>query len=255
MVLIRRPMPRGPHRERRRRGTSAQAGPGNRWPASYSVPSPLPAPVAIPSPSTRAPIPSSRRISASATRAPPRSARSPPLPASHRGEQQRRHRGTLRREDQRQAAGAEAARRAASGRADGGGRGGWLSYRPNEDVPLHELRNGAARDNRVRHTGAKSRAARGWSRRGAVQLLPRCDGELQTTAPGADPRPPAVLINCHMVTGAASICGGRCAVAHWSMREDVVVRRHLAKYYGLPPPPWPRQPKTTAGRTRLVYDQ
>ena len=34
MVLIRRPMPRGPHRERRRRGTSAHAGPGNRWPAS-----------------------------------------------------------------------------------------------------------------------------------------------------------------------------------------------------------------------------
>jgi len=62
-------------------------------------------------------------------------------------------------------------------------------------------------------------------------------------------------INCHTVTAAASICGGRCAVAHWSMREDVVVRRHLAKYYGLPPPPWLRQPKTTAARTRLVHDQ
>jgi len=86
-------------------------------------------------------------------------------------------------------------------------------------------------------------------------LLLHRDGELQTSAPGADPRPPAVLINCHTVTGSASICGGRCAVAHWSMREDVVVRRHLAKYSGLPPPPWSWQPKTTAARTRLVHGE
>ena len=75
-------------------------------------------------------------------------------------------------------------RRAASWRAAGGG----LPYRPDEDVPLHELRGGVARASRVwreagpgglargaassaRHADARSRAARGWSGRGAVQLL------------------------------------------------------------------------------------
>ena len=70
--------------------------------------------------------------------------------------------------DQRQAAGAAAAWRAASGRADGGGRGGWLPYRPDEDVPLHELRSGAARDSRVRREAGPGGLARGGSERRAA---------------------------------------------------------------------------------------
>jgi len=96
-------------------------------------------------------------------------------------------------------------RRAASGWAAGGG----LPYRPDEDVPLHELRGGMARASRVRREAGPGGLARGTRAQGAgrhadglgaapsscsPRLLPRRDGELQTSAPGADSRPPAVLV-------------------------------------------------------------
>jgi len=54
------------------------------------------------------------------------------------------------------------------GRAAGGGRGGGLPYRPDEDVPLHELRGGAARDSRVRREAGPGGLARGGSERRAA---------------------------------------------------------------------------------------
>ena len=56
-------------------------------------------------------------------------------------------------------------RRAASGRAAGGG----LPYRPDEDVPLHELRGGVARASRVRREAGPGGLARGGSEQHAAR--------------------------------------------------------------------------------------
>ncbi|KAG2588903.1 protein argonaute 14-like [Panicum virgatum] len=105
------------------------------------------------------------------------------------------------------------------GRAAGGGRGGGLPYRPDEHAPLHELRGEgqprAARGRSRRPCARGQRAARGPKEQGGTRaqgagrhadglgaapsscsprLLPRPDGELQTSAPGADSRPPAILV-------------------------------------------------------------
>ena len=59
-------------------------------------------------------------------------------------------------------------RRAASGRAAAGGRGGWLQYCPIEDAPLHGLHGGTARANPVRREAGPGGLARGGSEQRAA---------------------------------------------------------------------------------------
>ncbi|KAG2606983.1 hypothetical protein PVAP13_4NG266300 [Panicum virgatum] len=107
------------------------------------------------------------------SRLPPRgAAAAAALPPLH----MRQHRGTRPRLEQRskcakrrrrrgRSSGVRQARRAASGLAAAGGRGGWLPYRPIEDVPLHGLRGEgqprAARGRPRRPSARGQRAARG----------------------------------------------------------------------------------------------